>query len=288
MIQPRVLAPLAFLMLAGSTALAGDGIREINASCAEGSGCFSGDSPGLPVTITEAGSYRLTSNLPIANVDIDGIIVDASDVTLDLNGFAIHGPVVCDGTPAVTSCSPTGNSSTDGRGITVLSQASAAIRDGVVRGMDLDGISCFNNTTCLIESVRVESNGRDGLFVTGSLGTGQVKNSFALRNLEDGISGNPRLIAQTVVRGNGGNGMDIADTVLRASTAFGNGADGIECTNDCLLKGNVSSENTLYGVEFVAAGSAYGHNSFLSNGSGSVNGTAVQIDTNLCHTSTCP
>ena len=53
-----------FLLFALATpALAVDGVLEINQTCAVQTGCFAGDSPGFPVTITQPGSYRLTSNL---------------------------------------------------------------------------------------------------------------------------------------------------------------------------------------------------------------------------------
>ena len=44
---------------------ADNGVLEINQACAVHTGCFSGDDPGLPVTIdSSAGrSYRLTSDL---------------------------------------------------------------------------------------------------------------------------------------------------------------------------------------------------------------------------------
>jgi hypothetical protein len=49
-----------------------------------------GDAPGFPVTITQPGSYRLSSNLtapPAAN----GIEITVSNVTIDLNGFTVLG-----------------------------------------------------------------------------------------------------------------------------------------------------------------------------------------------------
>ena len=59
------LLPLYTLLLLAfaGPALAVDGVVEINQTCAVNTGCFAGDTPGFPVTITVAGSYRLTSNL---------------------------------------------------------------------------------------------------------------------------------------------------------------------------------------------------------------------------------
>jgi len=69
---------------------AGDGVREINQSCAA-VGCWPGDSPGLPVEIVETGSYRLTGGLLI-DANTTAIVVTADNVSIDLNGFTIRGP----------------------------------------------------------------------------------------------------------------------------------------------------------------------------------------------------
>ena len=87
---------------AGS-ALAGDGSREINQACADNTGCFTGDATGLPVKITGAGSYRLTSNLIVPDENTTGIEVSTSDVSIDMNGFAIIRSG-CEG--ATTNCTP--------------------------------------------------------------------------------------------------------------------------------------------------------------------------------------
>ena len=57
----RTLLVLLLLTLAAPS-LASDGVLEINRTCAA-VGCFTGDGPGLPVTILDPGSYRLTSSL---------------------------------------------------------------------------------------------------------------------------------------------------------------------------------------------------------------------------------
>ena len=78
-----VLAPLLSLALATS-AIASDGVLEINQTCAGQTGCFAGDAAGFPVTISASGSYRLTSNLTVPNENTEGIVVSANDVGIDL------------------------------------------------------------------------------------------------------------------------------------------------------------------------------------------------------------
>ncbi len=72
-------------------AAAVDGVIEINQARALAGGVSPADTPGFPVTVGQPGSYRLTGNLttPAAS---NGIMVQARDVTIDLNGFRILGP----------------------------------------------------------------------------------------------------------------------------------------------------------------------------------------------------
>src|SRR5215475_10915505 len=77
-----------------------------------------GDTPGFPVLITTPGSYRLASNLVVADANLDAVFVnpEVQDVTLDLNGFTIEGPCARSG---VVSCDQVGQ----GRGILTISPA---------------------------------------------------------------------------------------------------------------------------------------------------------------------
>ena len=50
----RLLLPIAPLLAAGPVR-AGDGVLEISQTCAIETGCFTGDTPGFPVTIASAG-----------------------------------------------------------------------------------------------------------------------------------------------------------------------------------------------------------------------------------------
>lgn len=80
-------------VLLSISAFAVDGVVLINQNTVIAAGEF-------PCHITQPGSYRLTGNLVVtsANIAADGkaaIVIDADNVTLDLNGFAISGPNTC-------------------------------------------------------------------------------------------------------------------------------------------------------------------------------------------------
>jgi len=91
----RLILTLLLLTLA-TPALAVDGVLEINQTCAVETGCFAGDAPGLPVQITQPGSYALTSDLNLPDfAETGGIELLADEVTIDLRGFAIRGSLTC-------------------------------------------------------------------------------------------------------------------------------------------------------------------------------------------------
>ena len=98
-----IIVSILFMSLSGP-AFAEDGVFEINQSCAVNTGCVTGDTAGFPVTITTTGSFRLTGNLTVPNENTDGISISANSVSLDLNGFEIAGPTVCQSLPV--TCTP--------------------------------------------------------------------------------------------------------------------------------------------------------------------------------------
>lgn len=143
-----------FAWALGTPALASDGALEINQTCAVSTGCFPGDTAGLPVTISAGGSYRLTSNLTLPDLNTSGILDSAlAPVTVDLGGFAIEGPNTC----TVNSC---GTGSGVGVGYTNPGGDGLTVINGAVRGA---GGSCL----------RLRSFGRaEGVFVSNCGGHG--------------------------------------------------------------------------------------------------------------------
>ncbi len=90
----------------------------------------------FPVVITKPGSYILTSNLNVTSTTSNAINIQASNVTLNLNGFSITGPNSCN----ATSCS--GNVS--GYGIYASSAyTGTTVENGAVSGFYFD-VLLFN------------------------------------------------------------------------------------------------------------------------------------------------
>lgn len=72
-----------------------------------------GDAPGFPVTISRPGSYILSGRLEVP-ADTTGIEISSDDVTLNLNGFAVRGPVVCTPSGLAITCNAAGELSGEG------------------------------------------------------------------------------------------------------------------------------------------------------------------------------
>ena len=280
---------------------AGEGVLAINQACAVNTGCFTGDAAAFPVTITNGGSYRLTSNLVVPNTNTSGIYVSASSVSIDLNGFEIV-QSACEG--ATTNCTSTSGT---GAGITVPLTSTTyfgiSVKNGAITGMGygiyLDRQSEITNVRARwnrLVGIRVSGgstvsgntayqNGLDGITACGST----VSGNSAYGNGSDGING----CAQSVVSGNSSNdngddGISTSDgSTVSGNTAVDNGGHGIYVQNGCIVSGNVAKGNTGYGLSLNYS-SGYRDNAMLSNGLGTVSG-GVALGQNVCNgDTTCP
>jgi hypothetical protein len=226
----------ALCALLAGPALAVDGVREINNVCATTTGCFAGDTAGFPVTITQAGSYRLTSNLTLASASDEGITVTGPDVSIDLNGFAITGITICSGTP--TSCSNPGT----GRGIASSGALvrNLSVRNGTVAQMGGSGI--YVGEGGQVQDVRVFSNGGYGI-ETGT--RPQILRCKVERNGQGGIlAGVDALVADNSVAFAGGAlaGIEASGGIVRGNLVVWGAAGGIDASG-ALIADNVVRDN---------------------------------------------
>jgi len=231
---------LLFALCSPPRAGAVDGVIEINQASAKAGGVVSGDAPFFPVTIGTAGSYRLTSNLDVRDnsarppgtvpEEMGAIDVTADNVTIDLNGFAILGPVACSFTPPIT-CSPnevgfvaTGVRAVDIRGTVVM--------NGTIRGMARDGVALGESSR--VEGVTAMANGSSGIVV-----------------------GNASVVRGCVASYNESVGFSAAGAVI-GNSAFNNGAVGLATNSLTGYSHNVFSGNNG-GNETDAQVNAFGH-----------------------------
>lgn len=130
-----------------------------------------GDTAGFPISINQTGSYKLMSNL-VVPWGINAIEVHATNVTIDLNGFAIIGPGSCtrdDGT-GVVSC--TVQSGTYGISSPQGIQSNVLVRNGAVQGFAV-GVSVAAGSA---EQLRLRHN------QYGVIASGQVSHVTAQFN----------------------------------------------------------------------------------------------------------
>ncbi|MEM9593382.1 MAG: right-handed parallel beta-helix repeat-containing protein [Acidobacteriota bacterium] len=295
--RPRTAALALMLLFFAPPLAAVDGVIEINQVRALAGGVTPGDTPGFPVILDQPGSYRLTGNLIVDDVETDAIDVLAQNVTLDLNGFSILGPISCTFSEGDLTCTPDSSTSSLGDGVKVRG-SNFAIRNGVIRGMGRAGIINFSSnpppSTVKIENLRVLENGAAGI---GFSGTPEVTitGSTIARNKDQGIwISDAGSIRSSTISENGGSGIIVNQSksaLLRDNLIFRNGTHGIFFNGDSigLVLGNEITENGTTGLRASASsGTAYGQNVFQGNG-GTVTGTAVEIATNVCNGNTvCP
>jgi len=160
------------LFLVPIHAVGDNGAYEINQVCAL-DGCFPGDSPGFPVTISNTGTYIVTSNITVETLDDIAIRSTTPNVVLDLKGFQVSGPNICDGEPL--SCG-------SGSGNGVLFQAQSQVSNGSIRGFGQWGVSVGDGS--IITNIVTENNGSYGIRINSS---STVRDSIAIRN-GDGFS----------------------------------------------------------------------------------------------------
>jgi hypothetical protein len=175
-----------------------------------------------PIVISSPGSYYLAEDIFSIHSE-HGIEIDASHVTLDLNGFTVFGN--------------TEVGSLDGIHI-ADERHNVTIRNGTVRDFFQNGIYGTASDGCVVEGVRVINNSLYGIRLRNY---SRVKDCMALGNAQnDGITVN----AKSVITGSlaWDNGNDDSDAGIRVGADSGTV---FACT---------SSENTGWGIR-VGSGS---------------------------------
>ncbi|MEO5735005.1 MAG: hypothetical protein ABIN96_05650 [Rubrivivax sp.] len=227
-------AAAACFALTGHAAMAVDGVVLIDQNKALAGNVTPGDTPGFPVTITQAGSYRLSGNLTVPDANTSAIVIaaDVVGVTIDLNGFAIVGPTVCSGFPL--TCSPSGT----GNGVFTAGARAGTVRNGTVVGMGGTGVS-MGGAGSSVENVTATSNGGHGIYV--ALGT--ATHNRVIKNRLNGVLASNALITHTFASQNAGAGIGGNDSLFTQNTLVVNGGVGIAASNSAFLSNQFSSNN---------------------------------------------
>jgi hypothetical protein len=236
---------------------AADGVVEMNQACIA-AGCFAGDDPGFPIEIRNEGSYILTGNLQVADPDTTAVVVFASNVSIDLNGFTIQGVTECTGEPAV--CSNTGT----GRGISADVASlprGLTVSNGHIVGMGSIGILGIGSAN--FSDLHVSQCGAIGIFSAADSHFTRVNATF---NGADGIQAQFNItISDTRAAHNGGTGIYVQyDSVISDSKAYANGNSGIVVSSGSVVHDSSSVSNAGTGF-FGGEGVVFRGNTSLSN-----------------------
>jgi hypothetical protein len=218
--------------------------------------CGTTGTAGFPVTINGSGGYtsfKLSSNLAALGL-VDGIDIATDNVTLDLNGFTIFGPVSCD----VTNSNNVSCIDPCYRCVGIMSKNNnITVRNGRVQGFQY-GVLLSNGIGSIVDHVGAYENSATGIVMSWGAVTGSV------------ASHNSR-------------GFDCTETQLKGNLAYGNGKDGFYVDHGGAT-GNVSSSNGGWGFFFV--NSLVGLNQMTANVGGSMVG-GVSAGNNNCNGALC-
>ena len=202
--------------------------------------------PSVPFTISAGGSYYLTGNLTDTG-SVDGITIDAHDVTLDLGGFCVDGK----------------GQGNDGIVVTG-SRTNICIRNGTVTGWVDDGVDAENAVACQVLNVRVSLN-QDWGIVVGERSV--VEGCVAFRNVSGGISADMHaLIGKCLATWNQDTGILAAGGgTVRDCVSLNNWVHGIRLGDVSTATGCTSRDNGGCGLG-VGAGSAANGCASVANG----------------------
>jgi len=234
--------------------------------------------PG-PVTIAAPGSYYLAANINVAGAT--AVVITASNVTLDLNGFTIAG-------------------SSSNFGVVMGGNTlNVVVRNGTIRNF-AQGLLDAGVTMVRLSNLTITENIGNGIaFDANAVGV-VIDGCTIVRNRQDGIlaEGSTMLITHSTVAGNGYDGIELrgsASVVVRDNTVGDNGRSGIHAAIDFAgdsapggaILDNVLIHNSRYGIESSSAAGTFPGLSIARNlATGNTLGNYTLIGTSAAPVST--
>ena len=187
----------------------------------------SSNTPGTATSlyrITQPGSYYLTGNVTVATGE--AITITADNVTLDLNGHAVRGPVRClySASSRSVECDWLVESSPRA-GINTVAAPHSVIRNGAVMGFA--GIGIQHGEAAVIENLEVSSNAGAGIAGAGHANGGVVRDVLVRHNGGSGIVCSDMTVERSSFAENGGTGVDCQRGAFSDSVSRGNGGFGV-------------------------------------------------------------
>jgi parallel beta-helix repeat protein len=231
----------------------------------------------LPFTISSAGAYYLTTNLT-GVAGSHGITINSSDVTVDLNGFALSG--VADSLNGIHLSTDRGNLS---------------VQNGSITGWAI-GIDARAGSNGRFELLRTFANRAQGLAAGlrstivgcnsfGNQGVGistdsssSVVDCSARANLDGIFAESESRIAGCIASHNTRNGLVLGNNcAVNDCLAGNNTASGVMCGTDAQVSGTKASNNGSHGISAGAESALHRCTASgnLGNGINAAGGTQV-------------
>ena len=226
----------------------------------------------LPYAISNSGSYYVSANL-IGTTNSHGITIDASNVTLDLNGFAIVGSA------GLEWWEPALDTTWHGVNIPEI-QDNITIRNGAIRHWGRSGIRSILGKSSRIEKVIVANCGSTNGYAGIDVGvTWTIEDCVLIKNSGDGLSAGGATVWRSEARDNGRHGFMIGGGQVENCTAKGNAHNGIEASDNTAVRSCVAEMNGTNGIK--AANGCYVVGNYVNgNGTGIHAGNSCRIEGN--------
>ncbi len=208
--------------------------------------------------ISQPGSYYLGADLLVPSGK-SGITINASNVTVDLNGFHVLGPAAG------------GGGSLAGIAVGTIFLSTITVRNGVVRQVGNAAVGLGGVTYARIEDVTASDNGFGVSVGDSSIVTRVIAVSTSAAGFAAIRTGTQCIVTHCIAASNGGTGISVDEgSVVVESMASGNGQGGIggagyvnikNCTarsnssfgigtvNNCVVESCVAANNTGRGIE---------------------------------------
>lgn len=271
---------IALALALPAVAFAGDGRIEINQACAL-AGCFVGDSPGFPVTLSGGDSFVLTSNLTVTGTT-SAVTTGSAGKVLDLNGFEIAGPGLCIAAIDAATQLLSGVTCSGYTAATSGVVGPDTVMNGSIRGFD-DGIGPSAGSAFRVHAVKVWQN------VTGIAAADRrllLTDSVIMRSQDEGVSGQAlgsNYTVRSCIFERNVRGLYLANGVVSESVFVQNGEGLRSNVGGTALAVNSSFQRNDIGIS--GSGTAYRSNVFDSN---TTDASGRNLGDNVCDGNVCP
>jgi hypothetical protein len=261
----------------------------------------------IPFTIGEPGSYYLTQDLGPGAEGLNGITIQANNVTLDLNGFTITGPGkespgFADGIVASAANSNIAvfNGAVCGWPGAGINLASPGTIVHHIRAQD-NGTGINGNASASVTDCACQGNGTginyagrivNNICSTNAVGINAgsvITGNYCGGNTDAGIKGNyGAVVTENVCENNGGDGIfAYGGATVTKNCCRNNQGDGIEVDYGSTVSGNNCSINREDGVQALSSCRITENTCWVNGNDGDgagvhVTGTGNTIQQNHC------